>query len=138
MLDLGSLLMESDAEAAAGLPADAAALYQCLRLTSRDISAYLVDGAFSFAALERAGAAAAGPVRPAGRRASRAGRAQPRLLRVEDRLVASSLSWASWQATACVWDMAFSVQLPLRRCFRLPRLSLLLMAERECRGSRRP
>ncbi len=73
MLDLGSLLMESDAEAAARLPADAAALYQCLRLTSRDISAYLVDGAFSFAALERAGAAAAGPVRPPGRRASRSG-----------------------------------------------------------------
>ena len=63
MLDLGSLLMESDTETHARLPAEAAALYQCLRLTSRDISAYLVDGAFSFAALERAGAAQTGPVR---------------------------------------------------------------------------
>ena len=63
VLDLGSLLMESDAETPARLPAEAAALYQCLRLTSRDISAYLVDGTFSFAALERAGAAQARPVR---------------------------------------------------------------------------
>lgn len=62
VLDLGSLLMESDTETHARLPAEAAALYQCLRLTSRDISAYLVDGAFSFAALERAGAAQTGPV----------------------------------------------------------------------------
>lgn len=63
VLDLGSFLMESDPESAARLPPEAAALYQCLRLTSRDISAYVVDGAFSFAALERAGAARIGPVR---------------------------------------------------------------------------
>ncbi|KAK9834254.1 hypothetical protein WJX81_000411 [Elliptochloris bilobata] len=60
VLDLGSLLMESDTESPARLPAEAAALYQCLRLTSRDISAYLVDGIFSFAALERAGASQTG------------------------------------------------------------------------------
>ena len=34
-------------------------MYECLRLRSRDISAYVVDGDFSFAALEAAGAAAA-------------------------------------------------------------------------------
>ena len=33
-------------------------MYECLRLRSRDVSAYVVDGEFSFADLEAAGAAA--------------------------------------------------------------------------------
>ena len=38
------------------LPQEEAALYECLRLSSRDISAYVVDGDFSFHSLEAAGA----------------------------------------------------------------------------------
>eukprot|EP00884_Botryococcus_braunii_P010315 jgi/Botrbrau1/19285/Bobra.0073s0028.1 len=54
--DLGTFLIESDAEAAKKLSDEEAAVYQCARVSLRDISAYVVDGDFSFRALERAGA----------------------------------------------------------------------------------
>ena len=57
MLDLGSFSVESDTGLIAQLPQEEAALYECLRLRSRDISAYVVDGEFSFQALEQAGVA---------------------------------------------------------------------------------
>ena len=57
MLDLGSFAVESDTALISKLPPEEAAMYECLRLRSRDISAYVVDGEFSFAALEAAAAA---------------------------------------------------------------------------------
>ncbi|KAK9908805.1 hypothetical protein WJX75_003140 [Coccomyxa subellipsoidea] len=57
VLDLGSFSVESDTGLIAQLPQEEAALYECLRLRSRDISAYVVDGEFSFQALEQAGVA---------------------------------------------------------------------------------
>ncbi len=57
MLDLGSFSVESDTALIAQLPQEEAALYECLRLRSRDISAYVVDGEFSFHALAQEGAA---------------------------------------------------------------------------------
>jgi hypothetical protein len=59
VLDLGSFSVESDTALISKLPPEEAAAYECLRLRSRDISAYVVDGDFSFAALEAAGASAA-------------------------------------------------------------------------------
>lgn len=56
MVDLGSILLESDMDLISKLPQEEAALYECLRLSSRDISAYVVDGDFSFHSLEAAGA----------------------------------------------------------------------------------
>lgn len=54
-LDLGSFSVETDTSLIAQLPQEEAALYECLRLRSRDISAYVVDGDFSFHALEQSG-----------------------------------------------------------------------------------
>ncbi|KAK9819963.1 hypothetical protein WJX72_004515 [[Myrmecia] bisecta] len=59
VLDFGRFVLESDRELAEKLPPEEAALYECLRLQMRDISAYLVDGDFSFTALEARGAYAA-------------------------------------------------------------------------------
>ncbi len=56
VVDLGSILLESDMDLISKLPQEEAALYECLRLSSRDISAYVVDGDFSFHSLEAAGA----------------------------------------------------------------------------------
>ena len=56
VVDLGSILLESDKDLIAKLPQEEAALYECRRLSSRDISAYVVDGEFSFHSLEAAGA----------------------------------------------------------------------------------
>ena len=56
VVDLGSILLESDKDLISKLPQEEAALYECLRLSSRDISAYVVDGDFSFDSLEAAGA----------------------------------------------------------------------------------
>ena len=58
MVDLGSIQLESDTNLISTLPQEEAALYECLRLSSRDISAYVVDGEFSFTGLEAAGASA--------------------------------------------------------------------------------
>ena len=48
--DLGSFLVETDQGLANSLPTEQAALYECLLCTGQDISAYLVDGDFSFRA----------------------------------------------------------------------------------------
>ena len=53
MADLGSFLVETDTGLANSLPAEQAALYECLLCSGQDISAYLVDGDFSFAASAR-------------------------------------------------------------------------------------
>ena len=58
MVDLGSIELESDTNLISTLPQEEAALYECLRLCSKDISAYVVDGEFSFTGLEAAGASA--------------------------------------------------------------------------------
>ena len=58
MVDLGSIQLESDTNLISTLPQEEAALYECLRLSSKDISAYVVDGEFSFTGLEAAGASA--------------------------------------------------------------------------------
>ena len=63
VLDLGSFCVQSDTGLIAALPPEEAALYECLRLSSRELSAYVVDGEFSFAALEQAGAEAVSEVR---------------------------------------------------------------------------
>lgn len=51
--DLGTFLVETDTRTSGELTPEEAALYECVRLEGRDISAYLVDGEFSFADLER-------------------------------------------------------------------------------------
>lgn len=51
--DLGTFLVESDTQTASQLSQEEAALYECLELIGRDISAYLVDGEFSFSGLEQ-------------------------------------------------------------------------------------
>ena len=63
VVDLGSIELESDTSLISTLPPEEAALYECLRLSSRDISAYVVDGEFSFTGLEAAGASAIAEVR---------------------------------------------------------------------------
>lgn len=50
--DLGQFALESDTAKAKSLPIDEASLYECLKLQGSNISAYLVDGDFSFSALE--------------------------------------------------------------------------------------
>lgn len=59
VLDLGSCTIETDTALAASLPSDEAALYECIKLQIKDVSAYAVDGEFSFQALEDASAAKA-------------------------------------------------------------------------------
>ena len=54
VLDLGSCVVESDTALANSLPADEAALYECIKLKIKDVSAYVVDGEFSFSAIEEA------------------------------------------------------------------------------------
>ena len=63
VVDLGTILLQSDMDLISKLPQEEAALYECLRLSSRDISAYVVDGEFSFNSLEAAGASALAEVR---------------------------------------------------------------------------
>lgn len=53
--DLGRFVLESDKEMATSLPLEEASLYECLKLSGSNISAYLVDGDFSFSALEELG-----------------------------------------------------------------------------------
>ncbi len=48
MLDFGRFVLDSNAEALASLSEEEAANYLPFRLSGRDISAYLVDGAFSW------------------------------------------------------------------------------------------
>ncbi len=50
---MGTFLVESDTQTASQLSQEEAALYECLQLIGRDISAYLVDGEFSFSGLEQ-------------------------------------------------------------------------------------
>ena len=52
VLDFGSFVLDSDASAAADLPAEEAALYMGFKLSARNISAILVDGAFGWALLD--------------------------------------------------------------------------------------
>ncbi|KAK9815130.1 hypothetical protein WJX73_008307 [Symbiochloris irregularis] len=54
VVDTGSCVIESDTDALNKLPADEAALYECIKLRIRDVSAYAVDGHFSFSALAKA------------------------------------------------------------------------------------
>ena len=51
VLDFGSFMLDSDASSAADLPAEEAALYMGFKLSARNISSFLVDGAFSWALL---------------------------------------------------------------------------------------
>ncbi|KAK9858457.1 hypothetical protein WJX84_002370 [Apatococcus fuscideae] len=53
--DLGHFTLESDVALASSLSAEKASLYECLKLDGRDLSAYLVDGEFSFTALKQLG-----------------------------------------------------------------------------------
>ena len=53
--DLGHFTLESDVALASSLTAEKASLYECLKLDGKDLSAYLVDGEFSFAALQQLG-----------------------------------------------------------------------------------
>ena len=50
--DFGRFVLKSDTGLAATLPVEEASVYECLTLKGRDISAYVVDGDFTFAALE--------------------------------------------------------------------------------------
>ena len=50
--DFGRFVLKSDTALAATLPVEEASVYECLTLKGRDISAYVVDGDFTFAALE--------------------------------------------------------------------------------------
>ncbi|KAK9827173.1 hypothetical protein WJX74_009221 [Apatococcus lobatus] len=53
--DLGHFTLESDVALVSSLTAEKASLYECLKLDGKDLSAYLVDGEFSFAALQQLG-----------------------------------------------------------------------------------
>ena len=53
VLDFGSFVLDSDASAAADLPAEEAALYMGFKLSARNISAFLVDGDFGWALLTK-------------------------------------------------------------------------------------
>ena len=55
VLDFGSFALDSDADAAADLPAEEAALYMGFKLSARNISSFLVDGDFSWALLKSLG-----------------------------------------------------------------------------------
>ena len=48
-------MLQSDKGTASSLPLEEASLYECLKLSGSNISAYLVDGDFSFSALEDIG-----------------------------------------------------------------------------------
>jgi vacuolar protein sorting-associated protein 13A/C len=48
-LDLGRFVIESDAQTAASLPSEEAGLYECIRLSGRNVSVYVVDGLFDWA-----------------------------------------------------------------------------------------
>jgi len=50
-LDLGRFIIESDHSTAAMLPPEEAGLYECIKLTGSNVSAYAVDGAFDWASL---------------------------------------------------------------------------------------
>ena len=50
--DLGQFALETDTVKANSLPIQEASLYECFKLEGSNISAYLVDGDFSFLALE--------------------------------------------------------------------------------------
>ena len=52
VLDFGSFALDSDANAAADLPAEEVALYMGFKLSARNISSFLVDGDFTWALLE--------------------------------------------------------------------------------------
>ena len=51
--DLGFFEVETDRALAEKLPQEQAALYECLLCRGQDISAYLVDGDFSFASISK-------------------------------------------------------------------------------------
>ena len=53
--DLGRFVLQSDTKTASSLPLEEASLYECLKLSGSNISAYLVDGDFCFSALEDVG-----------------------------------------------------------------------------------
>ena len=53
--DLGRFVLETDKDTANSLSLEEASLYECLKLSGRNMSAYLVDGDFSFSALKDLG-----------------------------------------------------------------------------------
>lgn len=55
MLDFGRFLITSDPQTAAKLPGEEAALYECIRLDGKDVSAYVVDGRFDWHAQGQVG-----------------------------------------------------------------------------------
>jgi Repeating coiled region of VPS13 len=54
-LDLGRFIIETDHVTAAGLPPDEAGLYECIKLTGSNVSAYAVDGKFDWTSLSSTG-----------------------------------------------------------------------------------
>ena len=50
-LDLGRFIIETDPATAASLPPEEAGLYECIHLVGSNVSAYVVDGSFDWAAL---------------------------------------------------------------------------------------
>ena len=60
--DLGFFEVETDRTLASQLPKEQAALYECLLCRGQDISAYLVDGDFSFASAPKTAPPADGQV----------------------------------------------------------------------------
>lgn len=54
-LDLGRFIIETDPATAAALPPEEAGLYECIKLTGSNVSAYAVDGAFDWAAASGGG-----------------------------------------------------------------------------------
>jgi len=75
-LDLGRFVIETDHSTAAMLPPEEAGLYECIKLTGSNVSAYAVDGAFDWASLSTdsssiaAAAAAAAGNTPLGKRSN--------------------------------------------------------------------
>jgi hypothetical protein len=61
-LDLGRFIIETDHVTAAGLPSEEAGLYECIKLTGSNVSAYAVDGAFDWASLSSTSGTANYPV----------------------------------------------------------------------------
>ena len=51
--DLGSFIVETDTQTSSQLSPEEAALYECLELVGKNISAYLVDGEFSFSGMSQ-------------------------------------------------------------------------------------
>jgi hypothetical protein len=53
-LDLGRFIIESDHSTATSLPPEEAGLYECIRLTGSNVSAYVIDGIFDWQHMQHA------------------------------------------------------------------------------------